>query len=93
MEDAKDTVNWLAHQGGKGTGCGVAALWGDSSKQTQTERTGRCGEDEGSSAEAVAGLSIRLWRLSSQVAPQEVNGLPITTYFWPLSPCNFKSIS
>lgn len=45
--------------GREGKGRGGAALWGDSGKQTQTARTGRCGAHEGSRAEAVAGLPIR----------------------------------
>lgn len=40
-------------------GGGDAAFWGESSKQTQIQRTGRCRGVEGSSAEAVAGLPVR----------------------------------
>lgn len=93
MVDTEDTVNWIAHQAGKGQGGGGAALWGDGRKQTQTPRARRCGGNEGSISEAVAGLPIRLWSLSSSVAPQKVNSLPITTRLWPLSPRNFKFIS
>ncbi|XP_036918767.1 regulator of G-protein signaling 7-binding protein isoform X1 [Sturnira hondurensis] len=72
MVDTEDTGNWLALRGGKGHGGGGAALWGDSRKQTQIERARRCGGNEGSISEAVAGLPIRLWSLSSSVAPQKL---------------------
>ncbi|XP_045704058.1 regulator of G-protein signaling 7-binding protein isoform X1 [Phyllostomus hastatus] len=72
MVDTEDNVNWIAHQGGKGQGGGGAALWGDGRKQTQIERARRCGGNEGSISEAVAGLPIRLWSLSSSVAPQKL---------------------
>lgn len=58
-------------------------LWGDRSKQTQTGRTGLCGGDEGSSAEAVAGLPVRHQSLNCSVVWQEVNGLPNTTHLSP----------
>lgn len=59
MADEKYRGNWLAHQGMRAWVAEGAALWGDSTKQTQTERSGRCRGEEGSRAEAVDGSFLQ----------------------------------
>lgn len=80
--DAKDTVNWLAHRERRDEEVGV--LLGGETVANKPKQSARG---------AAEGTKVPAQRLCCSVAPPEANVLPFTTYLWPLSSRNFKSIS